>query len=491
LERHANEENFQFHCFVNHKLAFNMKRYLWLDGTRGLAAAAVAVSHATLLEDKSIFGFLSRSYWDVPSEENHSILQLPPLRLLFSGGAMVCLFLVISGYAISLPLLNFREACDNGTQASLFRHLGSTATRRIFRIYLPVIILTTITQLLYFFNIYQFKPPNKKWVWGLRPLEAPWSHFKFLVSHNLHLLDITYPRLNLMRDRPDLRNFAMQLWTMPVEYRGSCVVYLLIMTSTYWRPQPRRLVFASIAGFWFYIGQWDIFCFIAGLYLAEGDIMSKAESEGEINLSSDSSASERSAPFTSNATKQLQRAMPDWVRLHAIQTALCFFIGMYFLCFCEDQSFSTEYRLLASLQSSQWVEPETAPSCYRSLGAVLVIYGISQSGKLQWLLDSRWVQYLGHISFSLYLVHQSVYFIFKRPIRNLLWYFVTGTHFPSTIIAYQDAVPFWIAWLGSVIFCGIIMVLVADLWTRVIDKKCLEVSRRVENWLTRSVPVLN
>ena len=95
------------------------------------------------------------------------------------------------------------------------------------------------------------------------------------------------------------------------------------------------------------------------------------------------------------------------------------------------------------------------------------------------------MQYLGNISFSLYLDHQSVYFVFKEPIRNLLWYFVTGKHFPGTIDAFQDVVPFWVAWLGSVIFYGIIINFAADHWTTFIDKKCLEASRRIENRFTR------
>lgn len=433
-----------------------------------------------------MFGFLSRSYWDNPAEENRSILQLFPIRLLFAGGSMVTLFLVISGYAISIPLLQAREATDSGNHEYLFRRLYSAATRRIFRIYLPVIALTTISQILFFLDIYQFQPPNDQWLGGLKPLSAPWSHFLFLVSRILHLLDVTYARLNLMVNRPDLHNFTMQLWTMPVEFRGSCIVYLLIMTLCSWRPQLRRMALLGTATYWFYIGQWDFFAFIMGLYLAEGHFLLTVGSGRAIELCDDTSPRPRSVLQLLRYNILCQNIMTERISITGLQVVISFLVGIYLLCLGQDQEFSAEYRFLAAIQSPAWEELETGPNCWRSVGAVLTIYAISQSAILRRPLESQPVQYLGRISFALYLVHLTIYFILKGPMRDLLWYSLTRVPFPGTIDAQQNnSTSFGVAWISSVVICGVIMVVVADLWTRFIDRNCLSLAKRVEEWVTK------
>ncbi|KAJ9490035.1 hypothetical protein VN97_g3226 [Penicillium thymicola] len=79
---------------------------------------------------------------------------------------MVALFMVISGYAISLPFLQCRE--DIGANSSgLFRRLCSAATRRVFRIYLPSIAKLFLSQLVYICNVFQWKSADD-WLGGLK-----------------------------------------------------------------------------------------------------------------------------------------------------------------------------------------------------------------------------------------------------------------------------------------------------------------------------------
>ncbi|CDM31355.1 Acyltransferase 3 [Penicillium roqueforti FM164] len=452
-----------------------MGRILWLDSLRGIASALVVIHHSKSSEPKSIVGFLTRSYWDEPAEENHRLIQLPPFRLLFNGPSMVALFMVISGYAISLPLLRCRE--DVGaSNVGFFRRLCSAATRRIFRIYLPSIAILFLSQLVYFCNVFPWKAADD-WLGGLKPLTAPWAHVQYVLSRIVHLLDISNHQvdINFDRNRPDMRTINYQLWTMPIEFRGSCAVYLLILTFSFWKPQPRYLALVGVAMYWFYMGHWDLFAFVAGILLAERHVASESGPDREIALSYSSSPLEIQEPITKAWNKLTEK-----IYLQRIGISVSFILGMYFLCMCGADRLAAEYRWLAVARSPEWDNAEMMPRCWRSVGAVLVIYAISKSALLQRPLNSRPLQYLGKISFPLYLVHPTVYLALKWPVRDFLWWAVTRTPYPGTIEASKHALSFAMTWMGTMIVLGAVMVVASELWNRFVDMKCLVLARRFE-----------
>ncbi|KAJ5200689.1 hypothetical protein N7491_008505 [Penicillium cf. griseofulvum] len=455
-----------------------MERILWLDSLRGIASALVVIHHSKSLEPKSIVGFLTRSYWDEPPEENRHIIQLPPFRLLFNGPSMVALFMVISGYAISLPLIRCRE--DNGaSNSTYFRRLCSAATRRIFRIYLPSIAILFVSQFVYFCNLFQWKPADD-WLGGLKPLTTPWAHIQYVLSRTVHLLDISNHQvdINFDHNRSDMRTTNYQLWTMPIEFRGSCAVYLLLLTFSFWRPQPRYLALAGVAMYWFYMGHWDLFAFVAGILLAERHVASESEPDGEIALSYSSSPLEIQEP-----TKTWNKFTKN-IYLQQLRISVSFILGLYFLCMCGADRLAREYQWLIVTRSPEWDNTEMMPRCWRSVGAVLTIYAISKSALLQRPLNSWSLQYLGKISFPLYLVHPTVYFVFKWPVRDFLWWAITRTPYPGTIEASKDALPFAMAWIGTMLLLGVIMVVASELWNRFVDMKCLVLARRFEKWVS-------
>lgn len=452
-----------------------MGRILWLDSLRGIASALVVIHHSKSSEPKSIVGFLTRSYWDEPAEENHRLIQLPPFRLLFNGPSMVALFMVISGYAISLPLLRCRE--DVGaSNVGFFRRLCSAATRRIFRIYLPSIAILFLSELVYFCNVFPWKAADD-WLGGLKPLTAPWAHVQYVLSRIVHLLDISNHQvdINFDRNRPDMRTINYQLWTMPIEFRGSCAVYLLILTFSFWKPQPRYLALVGVAMYWFYMGHWDLFAFVAGILLAERHVASESGPDREIALSYSSSPLEIQEPITKAWNKFTEK-----IYLQRIGISVSFILGMYFLCMCGADRLAAEYRWLAVARSPEWDNAEMMPRCWRSVGAVLVIYAISKSALLQRPLNSRPLQYLGKISFPLYLVHPTVYLALKWPVRDFSWWAVTRTPYPGTIEASKHALSFAMTWMGTMIVLDAVMVVASELWNRFVDMKCLVLARRFE-----------
>lgn len=106
----------------------------YLDGMRGLAALVVFFCHYFYQ------AFIIAEGWGA-GETNYHLLKLPFIRLFYQGPPAVCLFFVISGYALSyrpLKLVRSRAPADLATAIS------SLVFRRGIRLYLPTAISTLL-----------------------------------------------------------------------------------------------------------------------------------------------------------------------------------------------------------------------------------------------------------------------------------------------------------------------------------------------------------
>lgn len=104
----------------------------YLDGMRGLAALFVFFCHYFYQ------AFVIAEGWGA-GDDSYQLLKLPFVRLWYQGPPAVCLFFVISGYALSYRPLKFvrgRSSADFGTAVS------SLVFRRGIRLYLPTAIST-------------------------------------------------------------------------------------------------------------------------------------------------------------------------------------------------------------------------------------------------------------------------------------------------------------------------------------------------------------
>ncbi|RAK94850.1 acyltransferase family protein [Aspergillus ibericus CBS 121593] len=126
----------------------------WLDGLRGIAAAIVAWFHFTVCE----MGPPYRSFWSTPAEDNRRWFQLPPFRLLFAGQAMVLIFFVISGYAVSISIVRLREEAPT----HFYRKLTYSVLRRGFRLYIPVLVLCLLSHAALYTGLMDWTPGNPK-----------------------------------------------------------------------------------------------------------------------------------------------------------------------------------------------------------------------------------------------------------------------------------------------------------------------------------------
>ncbi|KAK1249237.1 hypothetical protein MKX07_002753 [Trichoderma sp. CBMAI-0711] len=441
-----------------------MTRALWLDGLRGIAAAIVATDHYFM---GAVLHAGFRSFWADPPEDNRRLMQLPPFRLVFAAHAMVPLFFVISGYAISINLIRVRAGNNinhnHNNSDGLLRRLASAVTRRGLRIYLPVLCITVISQLLFFLNLYSWEPGDEV-VWGRKPWTAPWFHVTFVARYMLDNINILAIQYN--------GGLNGQLWTMALEFRGSCVVYLLILGLAFWKPRPRLWVLVASMAYWFYFGFWDVVGFLAGYWLAELQVLSELQTV----------STETDYPLWLKPYIPVQARS---INFSAIRTYAMFVAGIWLLCLSDDGALPPGYQFLQIAESSRWDGNwGIIDKTWKTVGSVLVVSAISTTKTLQSPLNSKFVQYLGRISFSLYLVHQSIYHLFSDPVRKALWYMATGGSEPEPGTGYYQVASAF-RWVGGYIIVTAINLYAANLWTRYVDERCIKLAKQFDQWVSQ------
>lgn len=118
----------------------------YLDGMRGLAALFVFFCHYFYQ------AFTIAKSWGT-GEDNYHFLKLPIVRLWYQGPPAVCVFFIISGYALSYrPLKLIRD----GAMSDLATTMSSLTFRRGIRLYLPTAISTLMIIILLRMGAYEW-----------------------------------------------------------------------------------------------------------------------------------------------------------------------------------------------------------------------------------------------------------------------------------------------------------------------------------------------
>jgi peptidoglycan/LPS O-acetylase OafA/YrhL len=461
-----------------------MARTKWLDGLRGIAAAIVAFDHLFMSDIWHPFV----SFWADPPDMNRHIVQLPPIRILFSAHAMVTLFMVISGYAISVGLLK-----DQKTPQFLPR-ISSAIVRRVFRIYLPVLVTASLAQFLYFFDLFHWNF-DENFLAGLpNPWTAPLAHITYVLgflAETINIVSFRYPG-----------SLNGQLWTMPMEFRGSNIVYLLIIGLSAWRPRSRLYVLPVIAAYFWWYGNWDVFGFIWGLWFAEraaGAALTSNE-----NFDSDFEMEEFEDRAQSLSRFSLSEMLPrlgllcgakhgysrlksrNCTTISRITIGLLFVAGFYLLCLGNDAHLSLGYQFLSVFQPAKWKgEWDIIHMCWKSIGSVMLIYAIWEFPSLQRPLNTWLVQYLGKISFALYLLHETIYQLWRNPLRDVLYLLLSGKDYGDSGMALvANPFAFHVAWWITGIVLGSLVICAAHYYTIYIDNPCVAFAKKVDRWFS-------
>jgi peptidoglycan/LPS O-acetylase OafA/YrhL len=378
----------------------------WLDGVRGIAALEVYIFHALGCWTKIVLP------WHPP--EQASILQLPLIRTLFtSGGAAVAVFFVLSGYVLTYKSLSWMRT--HSTQ-NVGPAVLSSLFRRPFRLYLPPLFLTLIQALAV--RIGYTPALNFTFV----PCPNAWMQFLDWISEANHLMNPYYNFTPAILGFVRHPKYEPVIWTIPVEFYGSLVCYFLLALLTRVPTNNARMastaVFAVVS---MALGSWNIFCFAAGMLLAD------------FNLGQDA---------VLNPSLTARRL---WMALFAVA---------FYVAGLPTKIFSPEaprpgYETLMALTPS--LHMEDSARFMWSLSGISLLLSMSQLPSFKRVFESNLCQYLGRISFSLYLVHLSCMVIFGLKMQDwILWIFSCGRD--ETNLFYWVLCIVWFVLFSGIVF---------------------------------------
>lgn len=427
-----------------------------LDGLRGYAAFAVFNYHVLYAYNHIVFYGYGLSEDAAAScarpEDAHTynrwFHQLPIVRLAYTGTWPISIFFVISGFALSYKALQKSQDLAAGTAA-----VSSALIRRPFRLYGPPIFATFITMLAIQLGAYEngrLVLENSKWVTVISEVH----HTRF-DTFGLQLKDWLYQVWRMLNIFwwGDLHNpYDVHLWTISAEFRCSLAVYLILPTYITIRPLLRRLLMVILIIYVYSLDRWDVSLFFCGLLFA------------------DTTTCRRSSLDEPKNTTLAWKIIPAVVRASLLGTSLLLLSAPDF-CSSDTPGFRNLSNLI----------PSSDPAPFRflpNLGGILLVALITHTSPsnpaTKFFLNSTLPQYLGRISYSLYIVHgpliHTVGYLVFPAFWNLFGMEMLGTYVLGFVAGYTVLL--------------MVVIWLADVFWRAVDVPCVQLARTFHRLIT-------
>ncbi|PHH51178.1 hypothetical protein CFIMG_004003RAa [Ceratocystis fimbriata CBS 114723] len=436
---------------------YKMHPTSYLDGLRGIVCLIVYFCHYT--EENHYH--LSRYYWSENSVG--AFIQLPYFRLIFSGRPMVHIFFIMSGFALSLrPLRHIHE----GDNDKAYSAVASSIIRRPVRLFGPCVVSTfCVVVLLQMGLLWQpmatVSQQVYSWLWVLgNQICWPWEW-----EHDM------------------MPGYDIHLWTIPIEFCHSMLVFLVLIPMVVVKPLVRLIGIPCIAIYCQWSGNWAGFEFIAGMFLAEIYLRKNLPQTGMLGLQS---VSEKGVSESPQVTRKVLRTT-----FLTIGLLVCFYVdGWPNL----DRDMTPFFKSLHDMTPSKsTVEGYQAiEKFWFSLSGLFVVWACGEIEWIKSILEHSISQYMGRVSFSVYIVHGPVMNVIQRQVLGRLGEGPVGEPGevgyspgvePSGINGFfglYTPTQMMMSWLAGLIVMGPVVFAVADLFWRYVDIPMINLARRVE-----------
>lgn len=451
----------------------------YLDGMRGLAAFIVFFCHYFYTS------FIIADGWG-SNDANYDIMKLPFLRLVYAGPPMVAVFFIVSGYALSLkPLKLARSKKWSDFTATM----SSFVFRRALRLFLPTFVSTFMIVILLRLGAYEMNREfshDRKFHWNVQET-AP--EYKETLSAQLR--DWGWNMFNFVHiwgweKYGGSTYYDVHLWTIPIEFRASMMLFLTMVGLARLRTAVRLFCLGVVMAFSYRSDRWEMVLFYVGMLYAELDIIRGAHTNPATNAALQSSHSHHHHQPSALHQQTLPTYEPkpqpiiDYVgtgqtvaakvsssQLGRVGWGLLATLSLYLLSQPDVNSEHTPGWVFLSSFIPEWVEDKYR--YYQIIGAILFVFCTARMPSLQRVFNSAPVQYLGRISYAIYLMHGPVMHTVGYALEKWAWG-ITGTEGKWYTIGFALAAVFVIP---SVVWA-------ADIFWRAVDAPTVRVAKWLE-----------
>ena len=345
-----------------------LRRTAYLDGLRGFAAFLVYWHHHQLWAHFSVQG--ERKFENAFGYDGqYYFAALPGIRTLFHGGHVaVTVFFVVSGYVLSAKPL---ALIQSGEYGKLGDNLASALFRRWLRLHIPVIATTFLyMSSWHLFRIWSDPGPQSTY------REDVWKWYTEIKNFSF-----------VFRTGGEIWfSYNFHCWSIPVEFRGSIVIYTALLAFSRCRRNMRLWCEVGLIYYFMYIVDgWFCALFVLGMLLSDLDLLAANDNLPAVFKRAE--AVQRPLYYALFVLSILLAGVPShtWDMNNLLNSP-----GWRFLAFLKPQAVF-DYK---------WF--------YLFWASAFLMASIPRIPWLKNFFETRFCQYLGRISFSFHLVHGPV-----------------------------------------------------------------------------------
>ncbi|KAJ5692267.1 hypothetical protein N7462_001690 [Penicillium macrosclerotiorum] len=402
------------------------------QGLRGIAALIVVTYHLC-----SCFANWLNSP-AIAEKGPASLFQYPILRLVVGGRLAVSLFFVITGYVSSLGA---RKHIRNGDTDVALSNLSKSTFTRTAKLVAPTNIGVFLAWLVCQLNGYRLaSKTDSNWIRG--GANTPGPTFGAALNGLFRNLVLFWHSGGSEYDHT--------YWTIPFFLKGSMLVYLTILATTFTRPISTKIILVFL-----YLFAW-----------------SGGQALMEMNIYAGMFLAELNSDFGSRATSLIPAPI----------SALMIFIGLFLASFPDEHPEWMLWSRTVNTLASPFIPNGGELNRYViSVGTIISVAGVFFSPHARRFLTTPAMNFLGKVSFPIYLLHNTL-------IRTVLCFFL----YRNSVLAQglhpvnAKGEPAWLERGGPLTFVITITIFyttllyTAHLWTIHVDPRC----ERAVSWLS-------
>ncbi|KAF2835730.1 hypothetical protein M501DRAFT_941567 [Patellaria atrata CBS 101060] len=334
----------------------------WVDGLRGIASFMVVCGHLCTC-------FAPYLHAPAMGPEGPAVLfQLPFFRLCVGGRSAVGLFFLITGYVNSIGPISKSRA---GNTEAAFTGLAKSSLSRSGKLILPTATATLFSWFLANTNAYHMTMHvDSTWIrQGFHRQEPTvWKALKSLTKAEISAWTTGW------------NEYDGTQWTLILFLEGAFMVYLTMLATVLCKPRARKLVYFLLYAYSWMTGE--IKAQIKCLNIIVGMVLAEAQSE-----------------YGSRATSILPTPVPS----------LLIILGMFMAGYPQDVPHHAPWSNAMTRFLHPLVPSGTDVRRYWDhLGAATVMIGVFHSKNARKVLTSPLFNFLGRVSFPVYLLHNQL-----------------------------------------------------------------------------------